>query len=189
MNEALLRYQRALDQFEVSADEPDFGVRVLGAYVKKGPVGESADLSAYSLAGDVKLNGTHYGRRFRDRYFDATYNFCLTHGEELVASLGFECDGDELVIWQLQGKKGAAAQLRPIKWQRALVEHALVWAAAQGLTCVTMASVDNVSWARQHGHLDREQGRMIYDVTAKRCGFTRGPEGYWVYPSSTSSSP
>lgn len=177
MPDALPPYQRVLDDFARAADDPRFGVRALAGYVKQGA---AADLTRYALVGDVKLNGTHYGRRFSARYFDASYNFCLTHQGQLVASLGFECDDDELVIWQLQGKKGAAAALAPLKWQRALVEHATAWAAAQGFARVSMASVDNVAWAQQHGHLAREQGRMIYDVTARRCGFVRGPEGYWI---------
>ncbi|OGQ78504.1 MAG: hypothetical protein A2289_15605 [Deltaproteobacteria bacterium RIFOXYA12_FULL_58_15] len=169
-----------LDAF---GDEPDemIGLTALGGFVKQSSVLNDVALNRYGISNDLRLNGTRYGRRFSERYFDATYNFCLTHEGHLIASLGFDVDMDDgtMTIWQLQGKKGASDALRPIKWERALVHHAVCWARAHEFSEVAMASVDNVSWARQHGHLQRDRGGMLYDVTARRSGFTRGNDGYW----------
>lgn len=85
-----------------------------------------------------------------------------------------------MVIWQLQGKKGARNLLRPLKWERALVHHALDWARAHGINEVAMTSFDQLSWAAAEGHLDSGRGRMIYGVTARRCGFEKGTGGYCV---------
>lgn len=138
-------------------------------------------LNRYHIENDLRLNGTRFGQRFRERYFDATYNFCLTYDDKLVASLGFDVDVDDssMTIWQLQGKKDARDALHPIKWERALVHYAVAWARTHEVSEIAMASVDNVSWAQKHGHLSRDRGRMLYDVTARRSGFTRGDDGYW----------
>ncbi len=165
--------------FDPETTDRGFGSRTLARF-SRGDA--TADPSRYALAHDLKLNGTHFGRRFPERYFDATFNVCLTCDEQLVASLGFDYDRPAITVWQLQGRQGAGELLRPFAWPRALVAYAVGWARAAGLAEVQIASIEHVGWARGPGHLDPERGRLLYDATARRSGFRRGTDGYWHLP-------
>lgn len=157
-----------------------FGSTFLPEYCKQAARLSHDEWDRYALDADLRLNGTNFGQRFKQKYFDTTYNFCLTHQRELIATLGFEPDGRALNIWQIQGVKGQGASLRPIKWERALVQYAVGWARANGAAEVWIPSVDHVEWAAAQGHLDPVRGRLRYDVTAKRCGFRRTDDGYYL---------
>jgi hypothetical protein len=76
-----------------------------------------------------------------------------------------------MFIEQIQGIKGYGEVLKPLKWERALLNYAVDWAKTQDVPDVAVISVDNNKWALQHCHLNKEQGKMLYDVTAKRSGF------------------
>ena len=169
-----------LERFVPGRLEPRFGETLLASYGKHSADLAGEDWSAYALEADVKLNGSHYGQRFARRYFDTTFNFCLTHDGDLVASLGFEIDELAMNVWQIQGVKGAGRWLGPIKWTLALLDYAVSWAHKNGLTKVFVASVDHNDWAAQHAHLDPTRGKLVYDVTAKRCGFRADGGGYYV---------
>lgn len=170
---------RLLEQFEPGPLEPRFGERFLGAYVKPAATLPPRELARYALAADLKLNGSNYGLRFKQKYFDATFNFCLTFDGELIATLGFEVDAAALLVWQIQGVRGQGARLAPVRWSRALLDYAVGWAVGVGVEEAIVASIDNNEWATRRGHLDRARGKLLYDVTARRCGFHRGADGYY----------
>lgn len=137
----------------------------------------SEELAKYALKLDVQLNGSHYGKDFRNKYFDTPFNFCLTYEGKLIASVGFVPDEGRVFVEQIQGIRGNHERLSPFKWERALVNYVAEWAQKYGIKQVSVTSVDNNKWAHKHGHLEVEQGRMLYDVTAKRSGFKRGNDG------------
>lgn len=169
----------AITTFEPGVLDPDFGCRVLAGYRKGGGTGEPLDLRRYALETDVRLNGSNFGQRFRDKYFDATYNLCLTRDGALVASLGFELDDDEMNVWQLQGVRGQQGALGPLRWERALLDRAVAWARSSDVATVFVASAAHVRWAATAGHLDPSQAKLRYDVTARRCGFRRTADDYY----------
>jgi hypothetical protein len=168
-----------LGRFEPECIEPRFGPMFLHAFCKKSATVTGEDWLRYRLETDIRLNGSNYGLRFKEKYFDATYNLCLTWDGALVATLGFEVDGAAMNIWQIQGVKGRAEPLRAIKWERALVEYAVAWSRGMGLQEVFIVSVSHHEWASTHGHLDPSRGYMRYDVTARRCGFAATGDGYF----------
>ena len=135
------------------------------------------ELKKYGLRLDAQLEESHFGANFRSKYFDTAFNFCLTYGGNLIASVGFNPDEGRIFIEQIQGIKGSYDKLRPFKWERALVDYAVDWAKKHNVGGVGIVSVNNNKWSQRHGHLDREKGKMLYDVTAKRCGFKRDSTG------------
>ncbi|MCP4599860.1 MAG: hypothetical protein GY847_04845 [Proteobacteria bacterium] len=170
---------RLLERFIPGCLEPDFGAGFLCDYTKPSQNISGPELARYTLDADIKLNGSNYGQRFKKKYFDSTFNFCLIHDEELIATLGFEIDDRALIVWQIQGVKGQGSKLQPIKWSRALLKYCASWAGKVGATEVNVVSVKHNEWTATHGHLDKDRGRLLYDVTAKRCGFKRGKDGYY----------
>ncbi len=170
---------RLIEAFVPICIEPEYGGRGLREYGKQNNCLTDAEWASYTLETDLKLNGTNYGQRFKFKYFDTTFNFCLAHKGKLIATLGFEIDGDSLNIWQIQGVKGQSEWLHPIKWTLALVAYCVQWAADVGIRAVYIVSVDHNEWAAKHGHLDPERGKLIYDVTARRSGFQRTEDGYY----------
>ena len=170
---------RLLESFEPGCIEPDFGQIRLKSFGKQDRDLAEDEWSRYTLEADLKLNGSNYGQRFKNKYFDATFNFCLAFDGQLIATLGFEVDGDALIIWQIQGMKGEGEKLEPIKWTQALVKYCVEWATGIGVRELFIVSVDHNDWAAKHGHLDPARGKLIYDVTAKRSGFRRTDDGYY----------
>ncbi len=170
---------RLLERFIPGCLEPDFGVGFLCDYTKKSTKISEPELARYALDADIKLNGSNYGQRFKKKYFDSTFNFCLTHDDDLIATLGFEIVGRALIVWQIQGVKGQGRRLRPIKWSRALLKYCAGWAKSVGVTEINVVSVEHNQWTATHGHLDKERGKLLYNVTAKRCGFKRDEDGYY----------
>jgi hypothetical protein len=170
---------QTLESFEPGVLDAEFGTRVLGDYRKASALDGAISLDRYALETDVRLSGTNFGQRFRDKYFDATYNLCLTRDGALVASLGFDLDGDDMNVWQLQGVRGQAPALRSLRWERALLDRAVEWARSSAVSTVYVASADHVHWAADPGHLDPARAKLRYDVTAKRCGFRRNLDDYY----------
>ena len=170
---------RLLERFVPECLESDFGAGFLFDYTKQSHDLSESELDRYGLDADIKLNGSNYGQRFRKKYFDSTFNFCLTHDKKLIATLGFEIDGQALIVWQIQGVKGQGSRLRPIKWSRALLKYCEGWARTVGVTEINVVSVEHNQWTATHGHLDKERGKMLYDVTAKRCGYKKDEDGYY----------
>ncbi len=170
---------RLLFTFEPGCLEPDFGKTTLTTFGKQGRELEPTTWARYTMEADLKLNGSNYGQRFKSKYFDATFNFCLAFDGRLVATLGFEVDEEAIIIWQIQGMKGEGKRLEPIKWSQALVRYCVNWARGAGVGELFIVGVGHNAWAAKHGHLDPARGKLIYDVTAKRCGFRPTTDGHY----------
>lgn len=89
------------------------------------------------------------GEHFENTVFDALFNFCLTYNGSLVALLGFDIADNRLIIKHIQGTKKRTTQLKPFKWERALVNYAVEWARMHALHEAVIISVDNNKWARR----------------------------------------
>ena len=87
-----------LERFEPGCVEARFGERYLARHVKQGAALDDRELARYALHADLKLNGSNYGLRFKHKYFDATFSFCLTFDGELIATLGFEIEHESMLI-------------------------------------------------------------------------------------------
>lgn len=176
-----LQLAGALLEFQEGRIRRAFGVKYLGRFVKQGVELSDEELGRYALRQDIKLDNGPYGNHFGHKYFDTRFNFCLTYDNQLIASVGFDAAQGRMHIRQIQGIKGSKDQLKPIKWERALASYAVQWAKEHKIPEVSIVSVDNIRWVKIPGHLGREQGRMHYDVTARRIGFKkRGKDGNYV---------
>lgn len=115
-------------------------------------------------------------------YLETDRGLKLTHTEDgvqqAIAFVGFDIENAAMQIRQLQGKKGLADLLRPLRW-----EHLLVRAIVELARCATdckevhmprAASLTfydfpmNLSVPREKFH---ESMRLRYDTTAQRLGF------------------
>jgi hypothetical protein len=161
----------ALSAFQEGKTEGLFGIGYLSMFLKQDNKLPLKELSLYELKLDIQLNHSQYGNHFKNKYFDTKFNFCLTYNGALIASLGFNVQKNRMFIEQIQGIKGYGEVLKPLKWERALLNYAIDWAKKHDVPNVAVTSVENNSWALLHGHLAKEQGKMLYDVTAKRSGF------------------
>lgn len=171
----------ALARFQEGQTDAWFGPRYLRGFLKQDVSLSDAELNRYALKLDIQLDNSQYGHDFNHKYFDSKFNFCLTYDGQLIASVGFDACQGRMFIRQIQGIKGNRDRLQPIKWERALVSYAVEWAEKYGIPEVAIVSVDNHEWAEGTGHLDREQGKMLYDVTARRLGFReRDADGNYI---------
>lgn len=158
---------RKLSRFYEGDIQIDFGTRYLSGFVKQEQEVTSSQLERYRLKLDMRENGKYRGRNFSSRFFDARYNFCLICDEALIASIGFDIKEGFIYISQIQGERGKAEELKPFRWEKTLLSYAIEWAQSMGIPEVRVMSVDNNRWA-QVNNLKKEQGKMIYDVTARR---------------------
>ena len=171
----------ALAEFQAGSVDRQFGVDYLRNFVKQDAAISDAELGSYALELDIRSPDNHYGRHFKNRYFDAQFNFCLTYDSQNIACVGFDVVEGRMFIRQIQGEGGRKNQLKPVKWERALVQYAVKWAERYAVPEVAILSVDNNKWAAVNRDLNRTQGKMLYDVTARRCGFSkRDPDGNYV---------
>ncbi|MBI2650771.1 hypothetical protein HYX04_05690 [Candidatus Woesearchaeota archaeon] len=142
-----------LESFQRDKEIPDFGITHLKKFLKRDHQIKNdnleEELGKYKLGFDM-ASRTHEGIRFRgnDRYFDATFNFCLTYEGNLIASLGFEPADKRIFVKQIQGVKGNVNALKPFRWERALVQYAVQWAERYGIPEIEIVSVDNLKWAK-----------------------------------------
>lgn len=160
-----------LQEFVEGQSHPEF-CNYLKIFVKQGMTMSDEELVKYGLRSDTKRACSSYGKCFSTRYYDALWNFCLTYGNKLIASLGFDVVID-MVIKQIQGphknRTGDTPELlKPIKWERALVTYAIGWAERNELPGVVVTSTKNNKWDKVRNRLG---GKMHYDVTARRTRY------------------
>lgn len=177
-----------LMRFIKGAEDVDFGARVLPAFMKKGLEMDAAALASYIITLDTP-GVIGYGPGFdTGAYYEARYVFCLRHchseGEEgrMIATLGFDAVPGGPIVKRVQGVKGCRGELDGIKWERALLKSFVAWAATLGLETVFMTSARGLlenrgPWLPAGTELDYNHLRLIYDVTAERCGFRMGENG------------
>lgn len=188
-HEELNALTNALINFQKSSVIQGFETEYLPEFLKQDVNLGKRELSKYKLKLDVQMDNSHYGERFKEKFFDTPFNFCLTYEGKLIASVGFNPEKGRIFIEQIQGIKGKHKELSPFKWERALVNYVVKWAQEHGIQEVSVVSAENNKWAKKHGHLNLEQGKMLYDVTAKRSGFKKGEDGnYHKFFGNTQAS-
>lgn len=170
------RLAQELAGFQDGRTETDFGVRYLRRFLKEATLLPEEELSHYALRYDIRKDNSQYGKGFSSKYFDTTFNFCLTYDDQLIASVGFDVQANRMFVHQIQGIKNNGDRLKPFKWERALLTYALEWAERFEIPELAVISVDNNHWANVKGHLTKEQGKMLYDVTARRVGLRERDE-------------
>ncbi len=165
-----------LERFQTGFTDNDFRENYIVPFLKKDVILPEAELTRFGLSFDIRRNNSQYGKKQEQKYFDTTFNFCLTYDNELIASVGFDVRDGQMFIGQIQGIRGNGDLLSRFKWTQALVRYAIDWAELNEVPQVCVISVDNNEWANKHGHLKKEQGKMLYDVTARRLGFKNRDE-------------
>lgn len=179
---------------EISREEEPFNLNAyLERFIKKGKeipfcrarfVFEYSPWPAYSRIYSEKNYGI---------YLDSFFNIFLTvskfrEGSDLyfpiaLVSFDIEEDLDTIVIWQIQGVKGAAEFLRPIQWEKMLVNVVVVWAKKYGFKAVEVANVKELRFypkkyiegsmlplTSQEEEISRRM-EFRYSITPKRLGF------------------
>lgn len=129
------------------------------------------ELSSYGIHLD-------YGRRSKrfPRYYDAHYNFVLTHAGEAIASIGFDIsDRGVITVKQIQGVKGRKWELTPFRWEKLLLMLTVDYASKHGLRQVRVLPAEFNDWNKT---IEGGKAKLFYDVTPKRCGFKRRDVNY-----------
>lgn len=135
-----------------------------------------------------------YSKTYHDNpniYLDSFFNIFLTVSKSkrdnfyfpiALISFDIEEDRDTIVIWQIQGVRGATKFLKPVRWERMLVSIVVDWARMYNFKMVEIANVGELRFypKRYNGGnmlLDRWEEELAkrmefrYSVTAKRLGF------------------
>jgi len=133
---------KILAEFEAGKIESDFGL-LLMHFAKPSVNVSPEELDRYELELTTPLSCPSI-MGFSDAYFDATYNFCLTYDAELMAIAGFRTWFPGIIIAQIQGMPGTAAQLNPFFFSQALVTKVLYFADQNKIPSVLVPSVDNM---------------------------------------------
>lgn len=133
----------ALEQFQQQVSVAGFAHDVLSSHLRDVDV----DLSRYSAVLDVRKDRSLMGNGFGTKWYDGTFAIGLCHDGVLAALTCFEPLFGGAKVTCVQGMKGASEALRPLKWQRALVEYVVDFAREFGIPDVYVQSVDNNVWA------------------------------------------
>lgn len=143
-------------------------------HIKKG---QDVEIAPYRMA-------PHYGRTHweGDLYLETHHGIKLLYGRGreayTIAFVGFEVHRDSLKISQLQGLIEASEILRPLRWERALMEAVIILArATPGCEEVQVRPAESLTFYNMPHYLKRPLEehraalRLRYDITAKRLGF------------------
>lgn len=182
---------QALEGFLEGKIDDTFGILFLRDFTKQGTEVSEKKLGMYWLQLDSQQDSNHYGKEFEEMYFDTVFNFCLAYNREIIASLGFNPAKGRIFIQQIQGAEKEARRLKQFKWTMALVQYATQWAKGYGIpeAAITFEQAAHVDYETGEHYrkaavrrgcpvtLMPHQGFMIYDVTARRCGFERQGNG------------
>ena len=165
-----------------SAEEPNLKINLVDYLIRFAKSGVGVETVPYGLALEHR-NGPQRGLRFSTIYYDAPHNLVLTHQDEsgklrAIASIGFEVDLVRLavVILQIQGVKGAAKFLKPLRWEKMLIAIATDTSRQFGAKRVEIIQAEQSRWYRRSPIDEEERSRnalmhLHYDVTARRSGF------------------
>ncbi len=148
--------------------------KLIPSFVKEGA---TAECSMYSIS--PHKGGSMYDGRL---YFETNRGLKLMHAQggvkQAIAFVGFDIENDAMQIRQLQGKRGFAHLLQPLRWEHLLV-RAIVELAKRASDCTEVhmpraASLTfydfpmGLSVPREAFH---QTMKLRYDTTAKRLGF------------------
>lgn len=168
------------EDFEKGRRRTGFGAHFLSRFRKMGVHMPENERRKYELHYDRRKPGSNHGARFK-RYSDGEFSFCLTYAGELIASCGFDLADGAMRIKQIQGVPGRQKELKPFRWTHALVTYATRWARNNGVREAIVISVDHNPWEIPgYNKLDYLQGKLLYDATARACGFLRNKFGNYV---------
>jgi hypothetical protein len=110
---------------------------------------------------------------------DTREAFLLTLCGRALAAVGFKRIGSSLVVVQLQATAGVAEGLRPLRWERLLLEVAVAWASCTGCADVLVLKGARNPWVAQRPE-NANRFKIRYDVTASRSGFSELDANYFV---------
>jgi len=129
---------------------------------------------------NVNLNGV-------DLLFESPYGFILRKNAVPLAVSSFEVTEDSpgILVRQLQGIEGAVKELQPLKWSKLLLSQIISFADRNDIPEVFVLpySRNTYRFMRRDRFFikgERDNGFLIYDVTARRGGFEYD-EGRQVY--------
>lgn len=88
-----------------------------------------------------------------------------------IACVTFEVDGEDILIKQIQGLKGAQEHLKTIRWEQMLVKIAADWAKNVGFKKIKIQEALKNSYYKEREPEWNKRFIMRYNVTAKRLGF------------------
>lgn len=94
----------------------------------------------------------------------------LARSNSAVAVISFETDGAIVNVKQIQGVRRCRRRLKPLRWEKLLLQLVVDWARENGFARVTVAPSRRNGWlylVANHNNL-----KLKYDITAKRLGFT-----------------
>ena len=114
---------------------------------------------------------------YRDASFTiALYGDVLTkeipEDSDYLACIGFDADGDKIIVRQIQGNPGKGETLCLFKWERMLLTILTDWARQNGFNQIRVIPAKNSNWFRDCESERAKRMFMHYDVTARRSGFS-----------------
>lgn len=145
-----------------------------------------ADQFPVDLAGTYRVL-CHRGETgdWRGFWWDTVSALVLMRGSVRLAAIGFRTQGGIITVRQIQGAEGVTQYLRPLRWERILVEALVFLGQVAGrYREVRILSAHKTGWygvSRKSYDRDFRQGmRRRYDGTARALGFRKHPSGdYW----------
>lgn len=152
----------------------DLAPRFIAKFIKQSANPRKFKPEIYSLRTNYGIG--HQGLNI---FHDAPYSFTLRAkgglGNKSIATISFEpSNKDAVLVKQIQGKRGEAKYLAPIKWERMLLNLVTNWAKQNGYKTIKVQPA-----SKNRSDTVRRRGKMVYDITAKRCGFKMDEQGYY----------
>lgn len=161
----------SLKSFSDSLSDEYFGRDYVRRFIKERENISEQEIARYKLQLDIKDDKTNFGMNFKDRIYNARYNFCLTHNNELIASLGLDFTNDGIYISHMQGTKGKDVRLKCFKWRKALLTYAIDWARENKIREVMLISYENSCKLPNRKHLVGAQGKLLNDIQTEKFNY------------------
>ena len=157
---------KSLDEFVNNTElSPEVVQQKLSTFKKQNSL---IDLQKYSI---VKHGHSGHCTIFSDLYHDGRYSFILSYNSKPIGTISFCANENAACVLQIQGVKGQRYELKPIKWERALLSLVCDWVAENGIPEIRVVPHHQQKWSGMIVN-----GKLLYDVTAKRSGFSYDKE-------------
>lgn len=135
----------------------------------------SEDVSSYRVRMScAKIHEHGYRGPNYNIYWDAPMGIIL-QCKRSVAVIGFITKGDCVRIVQIQGVRGEMEQLKPLRWERLLVELVVAVARTCGYRHVEIQCAEKNKYYNEY---NAQTFKLRYNVTARRAGFVLEPQGF-----------